>query len=87
MKVVTAGRQGNIHYGSVSTNESQDHLVFIPHGKGTLTWADGASYSGEIQDGKANGQGTFQHANGDSYVGQFKDDQAHGYGEYTYYEQ
>jgi hypothetical protein len=49
MKVVTAGKtvNGAIKYEN-ATFDSQDHLVFIPHGKGTLKWADGASYTGDI---------------------------------------
>ena len=62
-------------------------MVYIPHGKGTLKWPDGASYQGDIRDGKANGKGKFSHANGDSYEGEFVNDQAHGFGEYIYHEQ
>jgi hypothetical protein len=61
-------------------------MIFIPHGHGTLQWPDGASYTGEIRDGKANGKGKFSHANGDSYEGDFVNDQAHGFGEYIYHE-
>lgn len=66
-------------------NGSQD-MIFIPHGQGTLKWPDGASYTGDIRDGKANGKGKFRHANGDYYEGDFVNDQAHGFGEYIYHQ-
>ena len=50
----------------------------IKHGKGTQTWPDGAKYTGEWRNGKAEGFGTFTHANSDVYAGDFKDDRANG---------
>jgi hypothetical protein len=55
--------------GSVTTD-----FNLIPHGKGALTWPDGASYTGEIRHGKVYGEGHFMHANGDTYYGHFVDD-------------
>ena len=86
MKVVRKGT-GDIIQDYQKAGIASSDLFFIPHGKGTLHWPDGASYTGDIRDGKANGQGRFTHANGDTYHGHFVDDQAHGQGEYIYHEQ
>ena len=45
------------------------------HGQGTLTFADGETYTGAFRDGKANGQGTMTYAGGITYSGQWKDGQ------------
>ena len=45
------------------------------HGQGTLTVADGETYTGAFRDGKANGQGTMTYAGGITYSGQWKDGQ------------
>ena len=76
MKIVkrddnTSGKGGSRK--EESNSETAD-MVYIPHGYGTLKWPDGASYTGEIRDGKANGKGKFSHANGDSYEGEFVND-------------
>ena len=44
------------------------------HGQGTLTFADGETYTGAFRDGKANGQGTYTSADGNNtYTGKWKD--------------
>ncbi len=44
------------------------------HGQGTLTYADGATYTGEFKDGGVNGQGTQTFPNGlGAITGEFKD--------------
>mmetsp|Transcript_127347 Transcript_127347/g.224231 ORF Transcript_127347/g.224231 Transcript_127347/m.224231 type:complete len:208 (+) Transcript_127347:98-721(+) len=45
----------------------------------TITYRDGASYSGQVLDGKRHGRGTFTSAAGE-YVGQWEDDLRHGEG-------
>ena len=45
----------------------------LRHGQGTLTFADGETYTGAFRDGKANGQGTMTYAGGITYSGQWKD--------------
>ena len=45
------------------------------HGQGTLTFADGETYTGAFRDGKANGQGTMTYAGGITYSVQWKDGQ------------
>ena len=54
MKVIRKGTGDIITDFSKSGSTATD-LFFIPHGKGTLHWPDGASYTGDIRDGKANG--------------------------------
>ena len=56
----------------------------VANGKGSVVWADGAYYVGEIKDGKQHGEGTNIWPDGAKYVGQFKDDKMHGQGTYTY---
>ena len=56
----------------------------VANGKGSIVWASGSYYVGEIKDGKAHGEGTFTQAAGDKYVGQWKDNKYHGLGKYTF---
>lgn len=53
------------------------------HGKGKLTWTDGAVYTGDIKEGLFHGKGTFIW-NGSKYYGDWKDDKKHGTGKYTF---
>ena len=55
----------------------------VLNGKGSVVWADGGYYVGEIKDGFPNGEGTLTGANGGKYVGQFKDGKEHGEGTFT----
>ena len=43
------------------------------HGQGTMTWADGRTYTGEWKDFERNGQGTMTWADGETYTGELKD--------------
>ena len=54
------------------------------HGKGTYTFASGASYEGEWADSKKHGKGTYTYADGNSYEGEWAEDKKHGKGTYTY---
>ena len=59
-----------------------------PHGKGTMTFADGYKYEGEWKDGMANGKGTITYPDegkyeGELYEGEFKDNRYHGKGTLT----
>ena len=56
----------------------------IPNGKGTITYANGSVYTGEIKDGELSGQGTNTLATGDIYVGEFRRNQRNGSGTLTY---
>ncbi len=42
------------------------------HGRGTVTYANGHTYTGEFKDDEFNGQGTYTRANGTSYTGAWK---------------
>ena len=44
-----------------------------PHGHGTMTFADGTTYTGEHTDGERHGQGTYTFADGTTYIGNFED--------------
>ncbi len=41
-----------------------------PNGQGTMTFANGTTYTGEFKDGKRNGQGTGTLPDGDIYTGE-----------------
>ena len=43
------------------------------HGQGTLTCADGRTYTGGWKDGDHHGQGTMTYADGRTYTGEWKD--------------
>ena len=59
-------------------NQSYDNCF------GTVTFADGDKYVGELKDGKWHGQGTFTFANGREYIGEWKEGRKNGQGIYTY---
>ena len=44
-----------------------------PHGQGTMTLADGTTYSGEVKDGERHGQGTYTFVDSTTYTGEFED--------------
>ena len=44
-----------------------------PHGQGTMTYAVGATYTGEWKDGKKHGLGTMTYPDGRTYTGEWKD--------------
>ena len=39
------------------------------HGRGTVTYANGHTYTGEFKDGKFHGQGTYKWPDGGTYTG------------------
>jgi len=45
-----------------------------PHGRGTLTFADGAVYTGSWSGGTRRGQGVYRHATGRTFVGTYASD-------------
>ena len=59
-------------------------LVGCSTSQGTMTFADGTTYTGEFKDGKFHGQGTYTFLDGTTYTGAFKDDQPNGQGTITY---
>ena len=55
-KFVLKGIADKITEHSKSGSNTLD-FNFVPHGKGTLSWPDGASYTGELRNGKVYGEG------------------------------
>ena len=56
----------------------------VRDGKGSIVWASGGYYVGEIKNGKRHGEGTNTFADGGKYVGQYKDGKVHGEGTYNF---
>ena len=56
----------------------------MKNGKGTYTWANGNSYTGDFVNDERTGQGTFTWANGDRYEGGFVNGKLQGQGTYTW---
>ncbi len=52
----------------------------VPHGKGTMIYANGDKFEGEMDRGER-AKGTFTKANGTVYRGTFFSDKYHGFGE------
>jgi len=52
-------------------------------GKGSFTFASGASYEGDFVDGKYHGKGTYKWADGRVYAGDWASGTMHGQGSYT----
>ena len=48
--------------------------------KGTITFDNGNTYVGELQDNKMHGQGTLTYDSGTKYIGEFKNNKKHGKG-------
>jgi hypothetical protein len=80
-----------IHTSSTTTNyNSQYHgegtdtvtcLRIVPHGRGKLTFADGATvYDGEFCNGQFDGHGKLTHNDGSWYLGEFVDGKKNGIG-------
>ena len=55
----------------------------VENGKGSVVWADGDYYVGELKDGMQHGEGTSGRKNGTKYVGQWKEGKYHGEGTFT----
>ena len=55
----------------------------VANGKGSIVWANGDYYVGEIKGGQMNGEGTYNDASGTKYVGQWKDGKCNGEGPST----
>ena len=60
------------HYGQLK----QAGAVMAPkiiNGWGTITYANGRTYTGQFKDGKRHGQGTYTFADGTKRTGEWKD--------------
>lgn len=49
----------------------------------SITYPDGSTYKGELENNKKNGKGVLNLSNGDVYTGHWKDDGIYGQGTYT----
>ena len=49
-------------------------------GKGTFTWANGATYEGDWKDNQRHGRGVYQWGAGDRYEGDFAENRFNGQG-------
>lgn len=56
----------------------------LPHGHGTMSYADGRTYCGDWKVGRWNGQGKTCFSNGDTYTGEYQMDKRHGVGRYAW---
>ncbi len=83
---VPDGRLWALIDGYIVSVEAQAGLAAatVANGKGSIVWASGDYYVGEIRGGLRNGEGTWTEASGDKYIGQFKDGKFHGTGTYTW---
>ena len=68
--------QDGIYSGDLDNN--------IPHGYGTLEYANGDVYAGQWVSGERSGEGTMTYSDGTVYTGEFTDDEATGYGTFTF---
>ena len=66
--------------------QSKEACSTVLNGKGSVVWASGNYYVGEIKGGLMHGEGTFTFADGAKYIGKnaFKDGKFHGKGTYTW---
>ncbi len=55
------------------------------NGIGTYQWKNGATYTGQFENGNRNGYGQYTFNNGDVYVGEWQNNERQGYGVYFYY--
>lgn len=65
---------GEIYHGALSG--------YLPHGKGTLTKADGTIYEGDFYEGYATGKLNVTYPNGDVYMGEVDHEVRNGHGKY-----
>ena len=56
----------------------------LPHGIGTYTKTDGATYVGHFKNGLRHGKGKFSYPDGSIYEGVWKDDELNGLGTGTF---
>jgi len=66
--------------GEINCNDDDD----VPHGLGTMKYADGRVYKGQWKKGQWQGEGKAHFPNGDYYEGETKEDQRHGRGVYRW---
>lgn len=69
---------------AASSNTDSKSLRYVGEtkrdGKGTYTWPNGDTYSGEWKQGVMNGQGIFNYYSGEQYTGEYRNNERVGYG-------
>ena len=55
--------------------QSGEASATVANGKGSIVWANGGYYVGEIKGGKQHGEGTETFVDGGKYVGRFENGQ------------
>ncbi len=81
-----SGTGTNTWYQDGKEVERYEGVMFKgrPHGKGSVTWANGARYEGDFVYGKPHGRGTYAWANGGRYDGGFTDGERAGKGTFRF---
>lgn len=67
---------GTVYYGPLDAD-------YRKHGKGTITWVNGDSYTGDFFEDKLTGYGTFSFASGDVFEGDLINGRKEGRGKYV----
>jgi len=89
---------GKIYYydGRVGTLDAENKTIlfenadkysgalsgYLPHGKGTLTTAEGTIFEGDFYEGYCTGNATISYKNGDVYIGEVNHSKREGFGKY-----
>lgn len=68
--------------GTIISGKTDQDNVFTGNVK--VTYKNGDTYTGTLDDGLKSGKGTYTWENGAHYVGEWKDDKMHGKGKYYY---
>lgn len=71
---VLLSRKSLNHRSSDDVSRKEDD---IPHGLGTMNYADGRTYKGRWKNGQWHGNGKATYPNGDTYEGMYHQDQRH----------
>lgn len=78
-KLITKGQSGAMQYEGYVLEGT-----LVPHGRGKMEWADGASYDGDWSQGVMHGEfGVFTFANGSVYRGNWSQGNRSGRARYT----
>jgi len=67
---------GDVYRGEWETDGDRWHM----HGRGALTFADGSTYKGQLQNGVRCGDGEYESRDGERYAGRWAADRRHGAG-------
>lgn len=68
----------------VKVSSGNESIVLSTNGQVNISYANGDTYCGYIENGKKNGEGTYSWKNGSSYTGTWMDDKMSGFGKYSF---